>query len=318
MIDRIVAARRRLAWRRRLAASSLRHEVAAGARRALWIFDSLRGPDGYALRDQMFALAAREKLDLYAFGPFDDRPDGGELSAYFGDFEALLAQRIAAAAAECGARLFLTGSARGTFAAAIDGQAELWEVQHGLLDPSYLPMRADRFYVRSATSCEILEKEGYGSRLVTLADDLCPPRVAAASTAGATSVVCYSKNPGGGCTASELARFESAVIAMATRRMLPVELRLHPRDNRAKLVARHRGTGILRYTRSAVTPIAGPRLIVSSFSTALTSESVAGDLLLNTALGFVDPIRQSEYRWVPTAPVEALAGSDDLPAVRRL
>lgn len=318
MIGQIVAARRRLAWHRRLTMASCRPEINAGARPALWIFDSLRGPDGYALRAQMHALATREGLNLHAFGPFEDEPSIAGMSALRGDFDRLLAERIAVAAAQCNARLFLTGSAKGAFAAAIDPEAELWEVQHGLLDPSYLPMRADRFFIRSSSSRDILEKAGYGDRLVTLSQDLSPPHVTTDNGAVAMSVVCYSKNPGGGCTATELAGFERAVIAMAARRKLPVELRQHPRDSRAKLIARHRGTAMLRYLRRRPTSATGAKLIVSSFSTALTSESMAGDLLLNVALKPVDPIVAAEYQWLPTVSVEALAKIRDLPAVRRV
>lgn len=318
MIDQIVKIRRCINWRRILLMSSCRQEINAGPRSALWVFDSLRGPDGYAMRNQMHALAIREGLNLFAFGPFNDGRSVTRSSSLRGSFDRLIVERIGASASACNARLFLTGSAKGTFAAAIDPGAELWEIQHGLLDSSYLPMRADRFFARSSSSRDILDKAGYGHRVAMLSEDLSPPQVTTAKGILPTTVLCYSKNPGGGCTATELADFERAVIAMAAKHKLPVEIRQHPRDSRAKIIARHSSLSILRYLKKQPEYRSGARLIVSSFSTALTSESKAGDLLINVSLNEVDPIVAEEYRWVPTVPVDFLSSISDFNLVRRL
>ena len=58
------------------------------------------------------------------------------------------------------------------------------------------------------------------------------------------------------------------------------------------------------------------RLVVSSFSTALTTETRPGDLVLNVALSPANPIIAAEYDWLPTAGLADLEGGT-LPIVER-
>lgn len=324
MIATFVEAKRRLAWEARLIRSSLRIEADEGDRAALWVFDSQRGPDGYALRDMMLTLARRERLKLFSFGPRgDDRTlDMEGLLKSFqpaDSFKPRVRHQILEAAESCGARLFVVGSKRGTFAAAIPVGATTWEIQHGLLDPSYFPVEADRFFTRSKTSRALLETMQPDVSLTTLNDDLSPPATGPGNLDRVRMLVCYSKNPGGGCTPEALARFECAVVALAQRLRLPLQLKLHPRDSRWKLARRHRRFNMMRY----LSPVSedftsGPRLVISSFSTALTTETCPGDLLLNVALSPPNPIIAAEYAWLPLAAVETLAVESDFPVRERL
>lgn len=312
MIEFFVEAKRRLAWHGRLDRSILRLEADAGGRSALWVFDTVRGPDGYALQNRMVALARREGLKLFSFGPADERPASARavVSALRSDpergFAVQAAERIAQAAGECDTSLFVVGSSRGTFARALAPSAEIWEVQHGLLDSSYFPVRADRFFARSQTSFALLARSISVDRLAMLSDDLVPPSTKPSDLAGATSLVCYSKNPGGGCSAQELVQLERAAVSLAHRLGLPFQLMLHPRDTRMKLLARHRRLSILRHLRPLTGLPAGPRVVLSSFSTALTAESRPGDRLLNVALSPIDPVAAAEYGWLPNITLSQL------------
>lgn len=323
MISSAVEAKRRLAWEIRLRRSSLVLEVDEGERNALWVYDTLSGPDGYRLRDLMHMLARREGLRLYSFGP-RERAGPPTIApvlqvmrrGWRGRFREQVSLKVAEAAAQCEATLFVVGAAKGTFASALPGDGEQWEMQHGLLDPSYFPVSVDRFFTRSSTSSALLKELAPDVPITEISSDLSPPAVATGDLARARAVVCFSKNPGGGISAADLARFERATAGLAERLGLPFQIRLHPRDNRLKLTIRHRGPSVNRWLRP-VRPLSCPRLVVSSFSTALTSESRADDLVLNVALSASNRIVAAEYAWVPTVDLADLLDISTLPAVRR-
>jgi hypothetical protein len=151
-----------------------------------------------------------------------------------------------------------------------------------------------------------------------LNEDLSPPKTVAGHIREARELICYSKNPGGGCTAEALANFEQSAILLAKSLNLPFRLQIHPRDSWLKLVIRHRRLSIMKYLWSTVKMRCGPRLVVSSFSTALASETMAGDLLLNVRLSATDQITEAEYGWLPAVGVSALNNIEELSVVKRL
>jgi hypothetical protein len=298
-------------------------EVEDGDQTALWVFDSRDGPDGYLLRGHIVELARRERLRLVSFGP--RAAAHSRLAACFAlvpesdrAFARRLSEKLAEAALACRAELYLVGSAKGTYAGSIPSGAAVWEVQHGLLDPSYFPISAKRFFARSGMSAALLRDRAPGVIVTALSDDLAPPCTKPCDPALATSVVCYSKNPGGGCTAAELARFERSVRQLAAKMELPFQIKQHPRDRKTKLACRHRGLWPLRHLGPPAAAEGGRRLVVSSFSTALTSETRSGDLLMNVAISPPDPVVASEYGWLPSVTIDELATGADLPIVERL
>jgi hypothetical protein len=325
MIQAFIKAKRRVAWQSRLDRSSLLLEADCGERVAIWVFDSRSGPDGYVLRDQILQLAKIERLKLFSFGPRDGHKHRScltPLKVVAQSSDSAFSDRVACcldeAAAVCGTSLFIVGACKGTFAGMIPASAELWEVQHGLLDPSYFPVKAHRFFARSSTSLALLSKAGAADRLTALSDDLSPPRTVPGDIADAKSLVCYSKNPGGGCTTAELTQFERSVEDLARRLGLPYRLKLHPRDNPLKLTVRHRRGTVARYLKPDAQMLPAPRLVVSSFSTALTAETRKGDLLMNVVIAPLNPIIEAEYNWLPTVCIDDLIKGTNLSVVERL
>src|SRR4029079_5919345 len=102
------------------------------------------------------------------------------------------------------------------------------------------------------------------------------------SDAGRT--VSDSKNPGGGVSWPSLVSFERAVIDFARGTKRPLRLHLHPRDSLLKLLVRHKSLVPWPYIWTALPRGSQKRLVISSYSTALTTNSTCGDLLLNVRL----------------------------------
>src|SRR4030095_16438375 len=61
--------KRRLTWLWRFAQSRLQDHGIEGDRSALWIFDTIRQPDGGVLKEHMEAIARTNGLRLRSFGP---------------------------------------------------------------------------------------------------------------------------------------------------------------------------------------------------------------------------------------------------------
>jgi hypothetical protein len=86
-----------------------------------------------------------------------------------------------------------------------------------------------------------------------------------------------------------------------------VSFRLHPRDNILKVCLRHKSLALLRHIhRGVVGGTSGPNLIISSFSSALVTNSMAGDLLLNVDIGHTSEIARHEFRWLPATDLEMI------------
>jgi hypothetical protein len=323
MIGALAEFRRRIVWLWRLASSATRTEREIGDRVAIWIFDTRHAPDGYMLRPHVHKLAERENLRLYSFGPHA-RPLTAVLARFLamtaklasGSFNAQFAaacrRHITDEVRSIGCDLIVVGSARGTFAeaacAAID-PAKIWEVQHGLLDESYFPPQISCFLARSEVSAAILREHAPAVPVRILGHDLDPPKGhnERARPEDAAFIACYSKNPGGGCRPESLAAFERAVIELARASKRPLRLYLHPRDSLLKVLVRHKSVAPCAYvwTRVPESP-SGRRLVISSYSTALTTNSACGDLLLNVRLEPLSEIVEAEYGWLPSVDLDQL------------
>lgn len=316
---------RRATWLWRLASSELCVEC-DGDVPVLWLFDTLTHPDGARLRPLVYALAKRDSLRVVSFGP---RPSTASrvvrtalrfawLAASIGvrQFDRRLAVRVREALENAititSVQCLLVGSTRGTFATAIADllvEVDRWEIQHGLLDDSYFPIEAQRFYARSKHSAEIVRRASPQTAVEVLAEDLTPPSgfLVSIKQAGISRLACYSKNPGGGCVASELALFESACSRTAERLGWSFSLHLHPRDNVLKLALRHLSLRPLAWlTASTPRDASRPILLVSAFSTSLITDSAAGDVLLNVRFGTTDGCVNDEYDWLPSIDLSAL------------
>jgi hypothetical protein len=319
--------KRRLTWLWRLSCSRLsEYIVEDGCVSALWVFDTAHQPDGGVLRPCMEEVARREGLRLRSFGPrravFSERVYRiaefvSRLSCVLrADFDAEFARRVSdqivTAFADERPSVLLVGASKGTFATIasnVDPSLKVWEVQHGLLDPSYFPMNVQQFYARSRVSAHLIEEFAPHVNVKTLCRSLDPPEgyVGVADLCLVRELVCYSKNPGGGCTTEDLAMFEQACYSAARRINSRFSLKLHPRDSVLKLLWRHRQLRVLGWVhKPGVRPCAQPRLVISAYSSALITESCKDDLIINAMIGKPSEITRREYQWVPTVSVAAI------------
>lgn len=317
--------KRRLAWLWRLALSEPVREC-DGATSALWVFDTIAQPDGAVLRPHVRSIAMRESLNLISFGPRkvtatrllralqEIVPRMPLLAAR--DFDAAFSRQVFQSVERClghsRPQIVIVGAMHGTFARALhqlDPAQDIWEVQHGLLDRSYFPMQAQRFYARSPHSASIVRAASPQVAVEMFSDCLAHPegRVALLQSLAVKHLACYSKNAGGGCNTAELVEFERSCRSLATKLGLQFSLHLHPRDNIWKLVRRHRSLRPLLWAATAQRDQSYSRLVVSAYSSALVSNSRAGDALLNVEIGKPDEIVLKEYGWLPTIHLRALA-----------
>lgn len=335
MISRIGETRRRLIWLWRLATSTLVQEFAEGMTHVLWAFDTRNAPDGFSLRLLVGDLARVRRVTIWSFGPRGISP--GSVLRFIGwfqfaftskfpiIFQNLFIKEFHKAKIDSRACLTLSGSFNGTFGSLVRqklSRNEMWELQHGFLDSSYFPVHAGTFFARSRLAKEMIESRHPEVIVEIVKADLDPPRGSfeRLDCGQVTEVHCFSKNPGGGCTLLEVRELETFSAKLAQRLDAAFYLHLHPRDNALKLARRHRSLQILK---SLANPRAGgagrTRLIVSSFSTALVTQSVPGDLLVNVELSDrIEPERDRQYDWLPTVRSSEDVELADIRVLRRL
>jgi len=318
-------AKRRLTWLWRLACSRVIY-VCSGKTPAIWLYDTVDQPDGAVLRSYAHSIARNTGLELSEFGPSRLAFGNiiGTMDQFFSlvryvaasdfdrQFSGLVIRILAQKTDFKKMEVVLVGSTKGTFAQAAIAcadQAKIWEIQHGLLDPSYFPMLANRFFARSSSSAELVRRLAPGVLVESFFDCLEPPigAVVPLEHEDVLQLNCFSKNPGGGCTAQELAQFEADCAQYAQKQGWKFSLHLHPRDNIAKLLVRHKRLLPLCWAANAYLPaVPTQRLIVSAYSSALISNSRTGDRLLNIRISAPDATILHEYRWLPTTSGAAL------------
>jgi hypothetical protein len=323
--------KRRLIWLWRLACSSLQLDSDGHGRAAIWLFDTRDQPDGEILKKYVEEVAVLENLKLFSFGPrkltlslllhnfvrFFSVSHLAVSSRFRDEFPNLIVKALSTATQLSQAEILLVGSIRGTFAKhslRLFSQSCIWEIQHGFPNDSYFPLNVGRFFSRSAITSPVVRRLAPGVIVTEIAGDLTPPKgtLVTVNPTEVTSLVCFSKNPGGSCTWEELAQFERACMGIAARLKLPMFLRLHPRDNILKLFIRHRSLKPLRFAlRPRSDRLIGPRLIISAFSTALMTASRPGDLLTNVWLGSPSPLTVEQYSWLPSYRVESTSSIHD-------
>ena len=319
--------KRRLSWLWRLSCSCPSENIIVdGCVSALWVFDTTHQPDGGVLRPYMEEVARREGLRLRFFGPrraefsewvcrivgFVSRL-GCVLRADFDvEFARQVSDQIATVFVDEHPSVLLVGASKGTFAniaSNVNPSVKVWEVQHGLLDPSYFPMNVQRFYARSKVSAHITKELAPDVNVEILGSSLEPPEgyMGFADLCLVRELVCYSKNPGGGCTIEDLAMFEQTCYSAAKRLNIRFSLKLHPRDSVLKLLWRHCQLRVLGWVHKTVgRSCAQPRLVISAYSSALITESRKDDLIINAMIGKPSEITRREYQWLPTVTVASI------------
>lgn len=319
---------RRFNWIWRIARSQF-GIVTSGAVPALWVFDTIKHPDGAVMRPYVRVVAEQNDLALWSYGPSSWRWSGAFATLlraltyshlmtrrHFDNvLEWAVRRELERWCEENAPKVLLVGSSKGTFArAAIShfGHQSTWEIQHGLLDRSYFPLRVSRFYARSEVSAKIVSDHSPDVTVCTMSGSLNPPKGTGASisVSAISAIRCFSKNPGGGCTARQLADFERACAELANSLRVPFELHLHPRDNTLKLLLRHKAMTVLWWIlkRKPIRKV-GITLVMSSFSSALVSNSRKGDAIVNVAIDPPGRVVAAEYSWVPTCDLELLRSS---------
>jgi len=320
--------KRRLTWLWRLASCSTR-VLSEGKTRAVWLYDTMHQPDGAVLRTHVTAVGKKNNLNLTACGP--DRLNLTSilrtLVSFFSslslaidrDFDRALCKLVVTTVSAAkdfeNSSVLIVGSTKGTFARAIISafpQLRVWEIQHGLLDPSYFPLPAERFFARSSNSAALVQKFAPTVKVEQFFDCLEAPSgsIVRLDSQHVSWVQCFSKNPGGGCSEQELVQFEASCANYAYKQGLRFSLHLHPRDNIFKLIRRHKKLSPVLWVALARVPAMNhKKLLVSAYSSALVSNSRRGDLVLNIDIGKPGEVVLGEYSWLPTMSVSSFNSS---------
>ena len=152
----------------------------------------------------------------------------------------------------------------------------------------------------SRNTIEILESSGF-NRILPVNNSLDPPvgEQFSLDVSSLDFVALYSKNPGGGCSSSELLKFEKTIIAFCKLNKLPLKIYLHPRDHMLKFLYRHKKLNLLGHLFGA-TKDDSISLLVTSFSSALISELNGHSYLCNVNVTKeIDILQIQEYNWMP-------------------
>lgn len=304
----------------------------------LWLYDSTSSPDGYSLVTFALKLARKEELNLLSFGPtnftiiffkrflFHLPSIIRHRNIYKFAFHLLKKQLLI----NKDIKYILTGSCNGFLMSVVKKNnlnIKILEIQHGILDESYLPLKCDVFYTRSKTSAELLKFFSPSSDIRILSNDLeIPPsrRFCIDSPSKIESITLWSKNPDGGITWQELAVLESGLVSFANKYKFDLYFKMHPRDNKLKFIYRHlwlrKNTTMSlvqlaqiaflnkiknNYMSSFSLEKSSRNLNISCFSTSLISESAPSDLIFN--LTNIRPnIVKDCYSWIESETIENL------------
>lgn len=331
-VNLVIDLKRKFVWLWRFSCSTIKNHCPDSLKpSALWIFDTLNQPDGSVLEPLVEKVALREGLQLYSFGP-RYVPLGKRFKQIFTFFRLsfyvvtpnfskvlskLVENQIRNIFISCNCDVLIVGASKGTFALIAQKfllDVEVWEIQHGLLDLSYFPLDVQRFYARSELSASLVRELAPKVAVSNISRCLAPPngQIIQINPQKINELVCYSKNPGGGCTTKELADFEMSCYHFAKRFQINFILRPHPRDSMVKLLLRHRSMGVWNWVKNVTKDHdKTSRLIISAYSSALVTESEKNDMLLNIKIGDPSDITQREYCWIPTMDLASLNFIDE-------
>jgi hypothetical protein len=303
----------------------------------LWLYDSRTNPDGYLLKNFALLVSKEKNTNLISVGPQKFR------LGFFCNFVKYLPFIIWHRNIEKFAlmlineqinlsgsiRYILVGSGNGFLSSiAIEEykkRIEILEIQHGLLDESYLPLKCDTFYCRSEDDKFFLNQYNKNISLKLISNDLGKPKYIKYNLKSSDeihSLIMWSKNPSGGISWKDLSDLEAGVVSFAREHKLDLYFNCHPRDNKIKFLFRH----IIHYLNTSkilFTEIIKivlrqklnfseeirvqnstkrKTLHISCFSSSFITETLSGDLVFNIKNLRPDIVIDS-YSWIESMPL---------------
>ena len=306
----------------------------------LWLYDNRKNPDGYSLKSFALLISKETNTDLISFGPQNFR------LGFFVNFVRYLPfiiwyRNIEKFALKLinqqinllgNTRYILVGSGNGFLSSIaikeFKKRIEILEIQHGLLDESYLPLKCDIFYCRSIDDRFFLNRYDKNLSLKLIANDLGKPKYVKynlKSPDEIQSLKMWSKNPSGGISWEDLSDLEAGIVSFAREYKLDLYFNCHPRDSKIKFLFRHlknyfRTSKIFfseiikiilkhRLNFSDEGPVKNQikrkTLHVSCFSSSFITETLDGDLVLNIKNLRPDFVIDS-YSWVESMPLKEI------------
>lgn len=279
---------------------------------ALWIIDEKNSPGGYPIEESVCKVAKELELDIIRF---DSKSN---LAVFFYNFFLNLpviiklrnidkfTQYIVKKELNKNNNIeyIITGSCNSFVASVIHNSSisvQIIEIQHGQIDESYIPVKADIFYSRSMQTKKLLKDLFPNSDIRNISSEFDIPKYNKRTLTNKDEIqeiYFWSKNPNGGISWRELVSLENEIFDLSKKLNVNLSLKIHPRDNALKFLIRHtffnNKKKIMRFIRILKilftkkikhnvkkTDTKNKILHISCFSTSLISEPKSNDYVLN-------------------------------------
>ena len=278
---------------------------------ALWIIDEKNSPGGYPIESIVREVSKDMNLDIVKFDTkfnliiilynfFSNLPLILKLRSINKFTEAVIKNQLNK---NKNVEYIITGSCNSFVASVIHNSnisIKIIEIQHGQIDESYLPVKADIFFSRSQQSSNLLNKLYPKADIRKISNEYDIPKYNKKflySQHDFKEIYFWSKNPNGGISWKELVKLENDVVNLCDKLDVNLIFKAHPRDNKFKFIVRHllfnikKDTKFLRILKiffansfinqTIKTNKKSKILHISCFSTSLISEPKSGDYVLN-------------------------------------
>lgn len=281
-------------------------------RSAIWIIDEKNSPGGYPIENLVLEVSKDMNIDIIRFDSkfnliiilynfFLNLPLILKLRSINKFTEAVVISQLNK---NKNVEYIITGSCNSFVASVIhnsdDISIKIIEIQHGQIDESYLPIKADIFYSRSQQSSSLLNKFNLRADIRNISNEYDIPKYNKKfliSQRDIKEIYFWSKNPNGGISWKELVKFENDMVNLSAKLDVNLSFKAHPRDNKFKFITRHLLFNIKKETKfirilkiffanslinqTIKTDKESKILHISCFSTSLISEPKSGDYVLN-------------------------------------
>ncbi len=278
---------------------------------ALWIIDEKNSPGGYPIENLVVEVSKDMNLDIVKFDSkfnliiilynfFLNLPLILKLRSINKFTEAVVISQLNK---NKNVEYIITGSCNSFIASVIhssDISIKIIEIQHGQIDESYFPVKADIFYSRSQQSSNLLNKFYPKADIRNISNEYDIPKnnkKFLSSQHEIKKIYFWSKNPNGGISWKELVKLENDMFNLSAKLDVNLSFNAHPRDNKFKFIVRHLLFNIKKdakfitilkiiFANSFInhtikTDKESKILHISCFSTSLISEPRSGDYVLN-------------------------------------
>tara|TARA_X000000950_G_scaffold201757_1_gene242923 strand:+ start:23833 stop:24864 length:1032 start_codon:yes stop_codon:yes gene_type:complete len=278
---------------------------------ALWIIDEKNSPGGYPIEESVYKVAKDLDIDIIRF---DSKFNFFVLLYNFilklpliiksrdiNKFTEIIVNKELNK--NNNIEYIITGSCNSFVASVIHNSSipiKIIEIQHGQIDESYIPVRADIFYSRSEKSKKLLEDLHPGADIRNISSEYDIPKYNKKSLTSQhqiKQIYFWSKNPNGGISWRELVILENEIFDLSQKLNINLSFKIHPRDNKLKFLFRHlffneyKNMKFIRILKIFFTKKLTYKVIntfknnktlhISCFSTSLISEPKTHDYVIN-------------------------------------